>query len=87
MAQKLVSGTAETQYYMRGSEEKKTLREGGMQWSVNAAAGIEYNIRNVVRLYAEPGVSYYFDNGSRIDNIYKEKNTALNLQFGLRFGM
>lgn len=86
-AQKLVSGTAQTQYYMRGSEEKKTLREGGMQWSVNASAGIEYNIRNVVRLYAEPGVSYYFDNGSRIDNIYKEKNTALNLQFGLRFGM
>ncbi len=87
MAQKLVSGTAQTQYYMRGSEEKKTLREGGMQWSVNASAGIEYNIRNVVKLYAEPGVSYYFDNGSRIDNIYKEKNTALNLQFGLRFGM
>lgn len=86
-AQKLVSGTAQTQYYMRGSEEKKTLREGGMQWSVNASAGIEYNIRNVVRLYAEPGVSYYFDNGSRMDNIYKEKNTALNLQFGLRFGM
>ncbi len=87
MAQKLVSGTAQTQYYMRGSEEKKTLREGGMQWSVNASTGIEYNIRNVVKLYAEPGVSYYFDNGSRIDNIYKEKNTALNLQFGLRFGM
>ena len=87
MAQKLVSGTAETQYYMRGYEEKETLREGGMQWSVNASAGIEYNIKNIVRLYAEPGVSYYFDNGSRIDNIYKDKNTALNLQFGLRFGM
>ncbi len=87
MAQKLVSGTAETQYYMRGYEEKETLREGGMQWSVNASAGIEYNIKNIVRLYAEPGVSYYFDNGSHIDNIYKEKNTALNLQLGLRFGM
>lgn len=87
MAQKLVSGTAETQYYMRGYEEKETLREGGMQWSVNVSAGIEYNIKNIVRLYAEPGVPYYFDNGSRIDNIYKEKNTAMNLQFGLRFGM
>ncbi len=29
----------------------------------------------------------YFDNGSRIDNIYKDKNTALNLQLGLRFDM
>lgn len=86
-AQKLVSGKADTQYYMRGIEERKTLKEGGMQWSVNAAAGIEYSIKSIVRLYAEPCVSYYFDNGSRIDNIYKDKPTALNLQFGLRFGM
>lgn len=56
-----------------------------MQWSVNAAAGIQLNIVNSLSLYAEPGISYYFNDGSAIQTIYKEKPLNFNLNFGIRF--
>lgn len=56
-----------------------------MQWSVNASAGIQLNIVENLGLYAEPGVSYYFDDGSPLQTIYKEKPFNFNLTFGLRY--
>ena len=38
-------------------------------------------------LYAEPGVKYYFDNGSRVVNFFKDKPLNLNLQVGLRLNI
>ena len=46
---------------------------------------MQLNLSSVVGLYVEPGVSYYFDNGSSVSNIYKEKPLNFNLEFGLRF--
>lgn len=36
-------------------------------------------------MYVEPGISYYFDDGSPISTIYKEKPVNFNLNLGLRF--
>ena len=52
---------------------------------MNAAAGVQYNFSNLLGLYVEPGVSYYFDNGSSVSNIYKDKPFNFNLNLGLRF--
>lgn len=45
---------------------------------------MQYNISSMVGIYAEPGLSYYFDNGSNIETIYSEKPLNFNLNIGLR---
>ena len=42
------------------------LDKDRMQWSVAGALGIQYDIIPQIGLYAEPGIRYYFDNGSRL---------------------
>lgn len=39
----------------------------------------------MVGVYVEPGLSYYFDDGTDIKTIYKDKPLNLNLNFELRF--
>jgi hypothetical protein len=56
-----------------------------MQWSIGGSVGVQYHIVPHVGLYAEPGIRYYFNNGSSISNFYKDKPTNFSLQFGLRF--
>lgn len=55
------------------------------QWSVGGSLGVQYHIVPQIGLYAEPGIRYYFNNGSSISNFYKDKPTNFNLQLGLRF--
>ena len=57
-----------------------------LQWSVLASLGAQFNITDHFGIYAEPGVIYYFDDGTNISTIRKEKPFNVNLQIGLRFG-
>ncbi|MBR1463579.1 MAG: outer membrane beta-barrel protein [Prevotella sp.] len=61
------------------------LDKDRMQFSADMSAGVQYNFLPQLSLYAEPGLKYYFDNGSLIDNIYKDKPLQFSLQVGLRF--
>lgn len=83
-----VSGRSHTDY-ISGSEVVRTssadVRDSRPQWSVGASAGVQYNLGSLVGIYAEPGVSYYFDNGSGVSTIYKDKPLNFNLSVGLRF--
>lgn len=36
-----------------------------IQWSVNAGMGLQFNITPHIGIYAQPGVTYYFDNGTK----------------------
>jgi hypothetical protein len=58
-----------------------------MQWSVNTSLGIEYDIIPQLGIYIEPGLKHYFDNGSRIENFFKDKPTNFNLQVGVRWNI
>ena len=58
-----------------------------MQWSVGSSLGLAYHIIPQLSLYAEPGVIHYIDNGSTINNYFKDKPTSFNLQLGLRFDL
>ena len=83
-----VSGKSHTEYVSDGAVVRtadETLRDSRPQWSVNAAAGVQYSFNDVVGIYAEPGVSYFFDNGSDVCTIYKDKPLNFNLDVGLRF--
>lgn len=88
MAEFCVSGRSSTEYVSDQTIMKRTetdMKDSRPQWSVNAAAGVQYNFSNLLGLYVEPGVSYYFDNGSSVSNIYKDKPFNFNLNLGLRF--
>ena len=63
------------------------LDKDKMQWSVNASLGVEYDIIPQLGIYVEPGLKHYFDNGSRIENFFKDKPTNFNLQVGVRWNI
>ena len=58
-----------------------------MQWSSNASVGLQYDIAKEIGLYVEPGVKYYFDNGSDIKNTFKDKKLNFSFQLGLRWNL
>lgn len=87
-AEKCVSGKQKREYVLNGKVGKKEtqdLNEKPFQWSVNASAGLQYDISPSIGIYAEPGVSYYFDDGTSVKTIYKDKPFNFSLNFGLRF--
>lgn len=85
--EKAVSGTSVTSYEYEGAGQAGNpyrFREKQLQWSVNAALGANLRLIERVKVFVEPGISYYFNNGSDIDNIYKERPLNFNLTLGIR---
>jgi len=83
-----ISGSSHTDYLENGEtqrSEDNDVKDTRPQFSVNASAGVQYNFNGTVGAFLEPGVSYYINNGSRIQNFYKDKPWSLNLSLGLRF--
>lgn len=58
-----------------------------LQFSMQGAVGIQCDIIPLIGLYIEPGVKYYFKNGSDVRNYFKDKPTNFNLQVGLRLNL
>lgn len=88
LTEKCISGKRKTTYVLDKEAqlaEQDEVRPRGLQFSVNASAGAQYNVASTVALFAEPGMSYYFDDGSDVRTIYKEKPLNLNVNLGLRF--
>lgn len=88
LMEKCVMGSLKTDEYLDGKyhgSSSTTLRQKGLQWSVNGAAGIQVNILPQLGLYMEPGVSHHFSNNSKVRTIYSDKPTDFSLSFGLRY--
>lgn len=88
MVEKCLSGKLSAHYEVNDRPsltEDESLRVDPLQWSVSAAAGITLKLAPHINLYAEPGIAYYFDDGSHVSTIRKEKPLNINLQAGLRF--
>ena len=87
---KCVSGETRKDYVLN-NETKKTetnsTSEHPFQWSVKAAAGVQYNVLPQLGIYAEPGVSYYIKDGSSLRTIYKDKPFNFDLHVGLRVNL
>lgn len=85
---KLVSGKKDIENQVNQASiqsRSESVKEGRPQFSANLSVGAEYRLVEQLSLYAEPGASYYFDNGSDVENIYKEKSLNLSVQVGLRW--
>lgn len=88
LMEKCVRGSLKTDEYLDGKyhgSSSTTLKQKGLQWSVNGAAGIQINILPQLGLYMEPGVSHHFSNNSKVRTIYSDKPTDFSLSFGLRY--
>ena len=53
-------------------------------WSLNAAAGAQINLGRSLGIYAEPGLSYHFDDGSPVRTIYKDRPLDFMMTVGAR---
>lgn len=88
MMEKSISGNIKTDEYVDGKFARTLtakISPKGLQWSVNAAAGVQANILPQLGVFVEPGVSHHFKNGSRVRSIYSDKPTDFSLGFGLRY--
>lgn len=88
--EKCVGGTTSTSYIV-DSAVKSMVRDRIMveplQWSVGASLGFGYSFNELLGIYAEPGFSYYFDNGSFVETVYRERPFNFSLSLGLRFNL
>ena len=87
-----VMAGAEADYNVKNDTDedgvkKEDAKRDRVQFSGKASFGAQYDITPKVGLYIEPGAKYYFDNGSHVENTFKDKKLNFNLQFGLRFNL
>jgi hypothetical protein len=75
-------GMIEKCVYGKLGSEKETVKP--LQFSVSGAVGAQLNATKRVGIYVEPGVAYYFDDGSDIQTIRKESPFNFNIQAGIR---
>lgn len=66
---------------------EQSSKRDKMQWSANAAIGLQYDVIPQMGIYVEPGAKYYFDNGSQIENAFKDKKLNFSLQLGFRWNI
>lgn len=90
MVEQLVSGRARTQETLADQRQPVTtdkVSDHRPVFSTQGALGIEYQATHRLSIYVEPGVSYYFDNGSDVKSSYTDKPFNLNLNLGLRLNI
>ena len=91
MAEQCVSGQSRKKYIigdkMQGEEETSAILSRPMQWSIGAKVGVQYNLNSLLSIYVEPGCSYYFDDHSSLETVFKDKVFDFNLNLGLRFSV
>lgn len=86
--EKLVYGKKKTHYADMASTKttSTTVSEHRPVLSTNVNAGISYSILPSLSVFAEPGLSYYFKNGSGVKSAYTDKQLLFNVNVGVRFG-
>ena len=62
----------------------QSIEKDRIQLSVQGGLGVQYDIIPQLAVYIEPGLKYYFDNGSDLRNFFKDTPTNFNLQVGVR---
>ena len=74
-------------YVSAGGVIEKSLDTSPWQFSLNGAVGVEYKLTDFFSLYAEPGIGYYFKDGSTTTTIYQDRLLNFNLSVGFRFNI
>lgn len=88
LAEQCISGRMRKEYVLDGSSYRTTtesISTHPFQLSANISAGLRYDFTPTVGIYAEPGLSYYFDDGTSLQSVYKQRPLNFNLNVGVRF--
>ena len=88
LLEKCVSGNVTNNYVINKATNKTethTIGSKPLQFSVGASVGVQVDILDNVGIYAEPGLSYHFNDHSSLQTIYKEKPLNFNLSVGIRY--
>lgn len=72
---------------LKADGHKSNIDNDRAQFSITGGAGVQLNVAQQLGVYVEPGVRYYFDNGSAVQTIFKEHPTNFSLQVGLRWNI
>ena len=86
--EKCVSGKQNTVCTIDGVDkgvERNDVKVDELQWSVFSAVGAQVKLLKNFGVYLEPGINYYFKDGSDIQTVRKEHPLNFNLQMGVRF--
>lgn len=77
----------ESESYLNGkrvsSSNDDTLQKDGI-WSLNAGAGLQWNVTEHSALFVQPGFSYHFVGGNHIETYYTAHPASFNLAIGYR---
>lgn len=77
----------ESESYLNGkrisSSTDDTLQKDGI-WSLNAGAGLQWNVTEHSALFVQPGFSYHFVGGNHIETYYTAHPASFNLAIGYR---
>ncbi|WP_071147812.1 porin family protein [Bacteroides ihuae] len=76
-------GLVEKSVYGKIGSQKLTVKS--LQWSLSGGIGAQLNVSKHIGIYAEPGIAYFFNDGSDVETIRKETPCNLNIQAGVRF--
>ena len=88
LLEKCVSGNVTNNYVINKATNKTemhTIDSKPWQFSVGASVGVQVDILDNIGIYAEPGLSYHFNDHSSLQTIYKEKPLNFNLCVGIRY--
>ena len=87
---KNIAGKVNASYVIDKKQElqrTKKISVKELQWSVNTAVGLQYQLSKNIGIYAEPRLNYYFNNNSEIETIYKDKPLNFNFKIGVRVSL
>ena len=83
-----VSGKENLKNYQNGKLNytmKSDLQQKPLQFSVYASIGAQYQIGETIHIFAEPGMGYYFDDGTTIQHYFKKHPFAPTVNLGVKF--
>ena len=87
------TGGIQADFNVKATLKKNTLLDvtsigkDRVQFSALAGPGLQFDLLQSLGIYFEPTVRYYFDNGSGVDNYFKDKPWNINLNAGLRLSL
>ncbi len=88
MMEKAVRGRINLDNYTDGkyvNSTKRSIKPKELEWSANAAVGVQCNILPQLGIFVEPGISYHFKSNASVRTIYTDKPTNFTIGFGLRW--
>lgn len=83
MVSKCISGSESTNF----PSNYASLDEIPLMWSAGIAPGAEYHFGQLVSLYAEPTLSYYFKSDEAPQTLYKDNPLYFTVNIGVRFNL